>query len=105
VTIIREERDSCLIEADALDLQNCTHWKPWLRLTRHSGGVAVSHTFGSLMPVFGTERAALHYAANLGRMLIDEESIFAPISFNLTIATPPLRPSSNPSNERSFAFN
>jgi hypothetical protein len=75
-----------LIEADALDLQTCTHWKPWLRLTRHSGGVAVSHTFDGLMPVFGTEQAALRYAANLGRMLIDEGSVFAPISCNQAIS-------------------
>jgi hypothetical protein len=80
MTTHREERGSCLIEADALDLQNGRHWKPWLRLTRNAGGVSASHTFAGLMAVFGTEQAALRYANELGRMLIDEGSAFAPLS-------------------------
>lgn len=80
MTTHREERGSCLIEADALDLQNGRHWKPWLRLTRSAGGVSASHTFAGLMAVFGTEQAALRYANELGRMLIDERSVFAPLS-------------------------
>lgn len=80
MTTHREERGSCLIEADALDLQNGRHWKPWLRLTRNAGGVSASHTFPGLMPVFGTEQAALRYATELGKMLIDEGSVLAPLS-------------------------
>ena len=90
MTAYREERGSCLIEADALDLENRSHWKPWLRLTRRAGGVSASHTFDGLKPVFGTEQAALRYAAELGRTLIDEESVLAPASRNHKIATRPL---------------
>jgi hypothetical protein len=104
VTILREERDSCLIEADALDLQNGSHWKPWLRLSRRSGGISASHTFDRLMPVFGLEQDALRYAADLGRMLIDEGSIFTPISFNPSIITRRLRQPISQLHERSFAF-
>jgi hypothetical protein len=43
-----------------------------LRLTGGTGGVGVSRTFDALKPVFGTETAALHYAAELGRSLAGE---------------------------------
>ena len=81
MTTYREECGSCLIEADALDLQNRSHWKPWLRLTRRAGGVSASHTFDSLKSVFGNEQAALRYAAQLGRTLIGEGSVLAPAMF------------------------
>jgi hypothetical protein len=68
----REERGSCLIEAGALDLHKGSHWQPWLRLTRRVGGVCTSNTVDRLKPVFGTEQAALRYAAELGRNLLDE---------------------------------
>jgi len=71
VNVRREQRGSCLIEAGALDLQGGAHWKPWLRLTG-AGGVGVSRTFDALKPVFGTESAALCYAAELGRSLARE---------------------------------
>lgn len=80
MTTYREERGSCLIEAGALDLQYGAHWKPWLRLTRRAGGVSASHTFDGLKPVFGTEQAALHYAAELGKSLADEKSALGPAS-------------------------
>jgi hypothetical protein len=70
----REQRGSCLIEAGALDLQNGEHWQPWVRLTRGADGDSVSRTFDGLKPVFGTEEAALRYAAELGRSLADEGS-------------------------------
>jgi hypothetical protein len=82
----REERGSCLIEADALDLQDGGHWKPWLRLTRRANGVCASHTFDGLKPLFGTEQAALDYASELGRSLVDEGSVLAPASCNREIA-------------------
>ena len=68
----REKRGSCLIEAGALDLRNGSHWQPWLRLTHRPGGASTSATFDRLMPVFGSEQAALRYAAELGRSLVDE---------------------------------
>jgi hypothetical protein len=74
----REERGSCLIEAGALDLEHGRHWQPWLRLTHRTNGVCVSRTFDGLKPVFGTEQAALRYAAELGRNLADEEAVPGP---------------------------
>jgi hypothetical protein len=68
----REERGSCLIEASALELRNGSHWQPWLRLTHRGGVASTSATFDRLKPVFGTEQAALRYAAELGRSLVDE---------------------------------
>ena len=50
MTAYREERASCLIEADALDLHDGRHWKPWLKLTRRANGVCASHTFDDLKP-------------------------------------------------------
>ena len=78
MTAYREERGSCLIEAEALDLEHGHHWQPWLRLTRRTGGVCISRTFDALKPVFGTEQAALRYAAELGRNLVDEEAVSGP---------------------------
>lgn len=86
MTTYREERGSCLIEAGALDLKN-GHWKPWLRLTRRAGGVSASHTFDGLKPMFGTEQAALRYAAELGKSLADEESALGPASRNQASVT------------------
>ncbi len=76
----REQRGSCLIEVDALDLQHGSHWRPWLRLTRCAGGACASRTFDRLKPVFASEQAALRYAAALGRSLADEESALGPES-------------------------
>ncbi len=87
MTTYREQRGSCLIEAGARDLQNGDHWKPWLRLTRCAGGVFASRTFDGLKPVFGTEPAALHYAAELGRSLADEGSALGLASPNQKPAT------------------
>ena len=39
-----------------------------------AGGVSASRTFDGLKPVFGTEQAALRYAAELGRSLADEDA-------------------------------
>ncbi len=72
MTTYREQRGPCLIEAGARDLHNGGHWQPWLRLTRHVDGVSSSHTLDRLKSVFGTEEAALQYAAELGRNLADE---------------------------------
>jgi len=72
MTTYREQRSTCLIEAGAMDLQNGCHWQPWLRLTRGADGVSASNTFDRLKPQFGTEQAALRYAAELGRSLADE---------------------------------
>jgi hypothetical protein len=72
MSAFREKRGSGLIEAGALDLHKGSHWQPWLRLTRRVGGVCTSSTVDRLKPVFGTEQAALRYAAELGRNLLDE---------------------------------
>jgi hypothetical protein len=90
MTTCREERGAFLIEAGALDLQNGGHWKPWLRLTRRVDGVPASRTFDGLKPVFGTEQAALRYAAELGRSLADEGSALGSESRNRNLATWPL---------------
>ncbi len=92
MTIYREKRNSCLIEADALDLDGGRHWKPWLRLTRRDGGFCDSRTFDGLKPLFGSERVAQAYAAELGRGLIDEGSALAPNSGNARPAVWPMRP-------------
>ncbi len=90
MTTCREQRGSCLIEAGARDLLEGHHWQPWLRLTRRAGGVTSSSTFDRLMPVFGTEQAALHYATELGRNLIDEGSALGPASLDPRPAARPL---------------
>lgn len=100
MTIYREQLDSCLIEADALDLESCRHWKPWLRLTRRAGGVSDSRTFDGLKSLFGTERAALRYAVDLGRRLVDEKSALAP---NSADGRPASRPA-NPAFARAWAY-
>jgi hypothetical protein len=74
MTTLQEQRGICLIEAGARDLQNGEHWQPWVRLTRTAEGESVSQTFDRLKPVFGTEEAALRYAAELGRSLADDGS-------------------------------
>jgi hypothetical protein len=74
MTIYRDERGCCLVEAGALDSHEGRHWQPWLRLTRRAGGVSTRRTFDRLKPVFGTEQAALRYAAELGKSLADEGS-------------------------------
>ena len=89
MTAYREERASCLIEADALDLHDGRHWKPWLKLTRRANGVCASHTFDDLKPLFAAEQAALDYAAELGGSLVDEGSVLAPASCDQAIAPPP----------------
>jgi hypothetical protein len=89
MTTYREERGACLIEADALDLQDGSHWKPWLKLSRRANGVCASHTFDALKPLFGTEKAALDYASELGRSLVDEGSVPAPGLCNQAIAPRP----------------
>jgi hypothetical protein len=109
MTTYREQRGTCLIEAGALDLQNASHWKPWLRLTRRDGGVFASDTFDRLKPVFGTEQAALRYAAELGRSLADEGFALNPASRNRNPATWPLHQAFTPpcayrSRTRIFAF-
>jgi hypothetical protein len=97
MTTFRETRGSCLIESGALDLHNGNHWQPWLRLTRPAGGVSISHTFDGLKPVFGTEQAALRYAAELGRSLTDEGSGLDPAPRNRKTATWPLHQTSDQS--------
>lgn len=100
MTISREQRGSCLIEAGARDLLEGRHWQPWLRLTRRAGGVSASSTFDRLMPVFGTEQAALRYATELGRSLVDEGSALGP-------ASPDRKPEARPLNQvlaRSCAY-
>ena len=90
ITSYREERGSYLIEAGALDLDSGRHWQPWLRLTHSESGVPASRTFDGLKPVFGTEHAALRYAAELGRSLADEGSNQDPASRKRKPATWPL---------------
>jgi hypothetical protein len=99
MTTYREERGSCLIEAGALDLDKGSHWQPWIRLTRRVGEVSESRTFDSLKPVFGTEQAALQYAAELGRNLADEGSDLDPASGDRKPAAWPL----NQAFARSYA--
>lgn len=89
MTISREQRGSCLIEAGARDLLEGRHWQPWLRLTRRAGSVSASSTFDRLMPVFGTEQGALRYAAELGRNLVDEGSALGPASLDPRAAARP----------------
>lgn len=86
----REKRGSCLIEARAEDLGQGRHWKPWLRLTSSAGGACASQTYDRLKPVFGSEQAALAYAAELGRSLADEGSTLGRASRNPEIAKWPL---------------
>jgi len=100
MTSYREQRGSCVIEAGALELDNGSHWKPWLKLTQSAGGVTDSRTFDALKPVFGTERAALRYATEVGRSLVDEGSSFGPASRNRKAATWP----QNPAGIRSCAY-
>lgn len=76
--IYREERGAGVIETGAVDLHYGAHWQPWIRIIRRTGGVSISETFNRLKPVFATERAALRYAAELGRCLIDEARVFDP---------------------------
>lgn len=90
MTPYREERGSCLIEVDAMDLHNGRHWRPWLRLTRRADGVSASYTFDRLKPVFGIEQDALTYGAELGRNLADEESGLDPALRSLKPASWPL---------------
>lgn len=76
---------------------------------RRAGGVSARHTFDGLKPVFGTEQAALRYAAELGKSLADEESAFSPASRNQRPATWPLlqlfsRPRVYRTRARIFAF-
>ena len=109
MTAYREERGTCLIETGALDLQNGSHWQPWLRLTRRAGGVSTTDTFEGLKPVFGTEQAALRYAAELGRSLADASSALDPASRNRKPASWPLnqafaQPCAYRSRARTFAF-
>ena len=109
MTTYREERGTCLIAMGALDLQNGSHWQPWLRLTRRASGVSATDTFDGLKPVFGTEQAALRYAAKLGRSLADDSSALDPGSRNRKPATWPLhqafaRPCAYCSRARTFAF-
>lgn len=92
MTTFLEQRGSCLIEAGALDLQNGEHWQPWVRLTRRADGHCVSRTFDGLKPVFGTEKAALRYAADLGRSLADEGSVLDPPARDQRPAQRPLHP-------------
>jgi hypothetical protein len=109
MTTHREERGSCLIEAGAVNLHHGSHWQPWLRLSRRAGGVAASRSFDGLKPVFGTEQAALRYAAVLGRSLADEESCLEPASRNRKPEAWPLnqasaRPCTYRYRARIFAF-
>jgi hypothetical protein len=71
----REVHGPFLIEAGALDLQDGRHWQPWLRLAPLPGSDKhfVARAFHGLKPVFATEMAAIRYAAELGRRLVDEE--------------------------------
>jgi len=92
MTSYREQRGACLIEAGALNLDNGSHWKPWLKLTQSAGGVSDSRTFDALKPVFGTEQAALRYATEVGRSLVDEGSSLDPASRNRKAAAWPRHP-------------
>jgi hypothetical protein len=71
----REAYGPFLIEAGAMDLQDGRHWQPWLRLAPLPGSEQpfVARAFHGLKPVFATETAAIRYAAELGRRLVDEE--------------------------------
>jgi hypothetical protein len=92
MTNYREQRGSCLIEAGALDLDNGSHWKPWLKLTYTAGGVSDSRSFDGLKPVFGTQAAALRYATEVGRRLADEGAMLGPASRNQIAASWPQHP-------------
>ena len=76
----REERGPYLIEAGAVALQDSRQWKPWLKLAllRREDGVFASRAFDGLKPVFGTQGAALRYATELGRSLVDQGSALCP---------------------------
>lgn len=76
----REERGPYMIEAGAQDLGSGSHWKPWLKLAllRRPDGVFASRTFDGLKPVFATQEAALRYATELARGLVDEGSELCP---------------------------
>ncbi len=72
----REARGPCLIEAGALDLQDGSHWQPWLRLAPlpEADFRIAAQAFHDLKPVFGSEGAAIRYAIELGRRLADEHA-------------------------------
>ena len=78
----REERGTYLIEAGALDLGQGSHWKPWVKLAllSRADGAFASRTFDGLKPVFGTREAALRYAIELARSLVDEGFPLCPVS-------------------------
>jgi hypothetical protein len=71
-----EQRGHYVIEATARSIAGGGHWHPRLRLTRLSppGLLEPSQDFQRLKPLFESARAAILYAAELGRCLVDEES-------------------------------
>jgi hypothetical protein len=71
-----EQRGQYVIEATGRPLAGGGHWHPRLRLTRLSppGLLEPSQEFQRLKPLFDSARAAILYAAEVGRHLVDEGS-------------------------------
>lgn len=72
----RERRGLYLIEASAYRLSPAGRYQPRLMMTRVEtvDGLPRSQSFPGLSPLFETAGAAVRYATDLGRLLIDENS-------------------------------
>ena len=72
----RERRGLYLIEASAYRLSPEGKYQPRLMMTKveTTDGLPRSQSFPGLSPLFETAGAAVRYATNLGRLLIDENS-------------------------------
>jgi hypothetical protein len=76
MSIHREERGQYLIEASAFHLSDGNKWQPRLTLTRlrTAQQLSKSQSFPGLTPLFHSAKAAVRYATDLGRSLVDESS-------------------------------
>lgn len=71
-----EQRGGYVIEATARSLPGGAGWLPQLRLTRltEPGLLEHSQNFHSFKPLFESAKAAISYAVEVGRSLVDEDS-------------------------------
>jgi hypothetical protein len=75
MAVHREQRGQYLIEASAFHLPD-NKWQPRLTMTRMPQGRALARIqgFPGLTPAFETAKAAIGFAAELGRSLVDDGS-------------------------------
>ncbi|HEY8067868.1 MAG TPA: hypothetical protein VIF38_03170 [Burkholderiales bacterium] len=75
MAVHREQRGQYLIEASAFHLPD-NMWQPRLTMTRMPQGKELARTqgFPGLSPAFETAKAAIGFAADLGRSLADSRS-------------------------------